>query len=108
MAGSCETERSATVFLGHNGLEIGGGLVLRLRLARSPFHDKAVADAAEHSDEPNAAGGLYPATRGLLPCLPIFPLRDQRTRWALSRALRLYRIAAGSTLQLGQTRERCR
>ena len=62
MAGSYETERSATVVLGHNGLEIGGGLVLRLTLAGSPFHEKAVAEAAEHSDEPNAAGGLYPAT----------------------------------------------
>ena len=44
------------VLFGHKSLEIGCCLVLRLALARSPFHKEAVAQASEHAHDPNPVG----------------------------------------------------
>lgn len=49
-------QAAPAVLFGHKSLEIGCGLVLRLALARSPFHKEAVAQASEHTHDPNPVG----------------------------------------------------
>ena len=42
------------VVLSHGGLEIGGGLVLGVGLAGTPFHAQTVAQTAKHAQDPEA------------------------------------------------------
>lgn len=62
MAGSYEPDGSATLVLGHNGLKVGGRLMLGFGLAGAPFHEQAVAQASEHPHDPNAFGTSDAAT----------------------------------------------
>ncbi len=59
MAVIYEADSDAAVVFGHKRLEIGCRFVLGLALARPPFHKKAVAEASEHTDDPNPIGTAY-------------------------------------------------
>ena len=49
------------MLFGHHRLKIGGRLLLRFALTGSPFHKEAVAQASEHSHNPNPIGAANPA-----------------------------------------------
>jgi len=49
------------MFFGHQGLEIGRGVVLGTALMLAPFHKQTVGDATEHSENEDAFVALDPA-----------------------------------------------
>jgi hypothetical protein len=59
---SYESNSLATVVLGHDGLKVGGGLMVGFTLAGAPFHEETVAQPSEHPHHPNPLGTLDPAT----------------------------------------------
>jgi hypothetical protein len=61
MFGTHQAEGSATVLLAHGGMKIGCGQVLRVRLMGLPFHEEAVAQAAEQAHDEDAGREANPA-----------------------------------------------
>ncbi len=54
-------EGFASMFFGHQGLEIGRGVVLGTALMLAPFHKQTVGDATEHSENEDTFVALDPA-----------------------------------------------
>jgi len=61
MLGQDDAQGAPTVLLTHVRVEVGGGLVLWMRLQAAPAHEETVAQATEHAHQGDAAGTANPA-----------------------------------------------